>query len=155
MEIGVELCALGFEADVRFVKSIKYYEDLGEYDGFIIGSAIYWSQLTPEFISFIKRYEEVLSRKPTSIFSTCMSMQRDNNMNRKRVGGYMKKAMRKAPAVIPLRMGLFPGVFEFEKNTTPECAIMGSIFALTPLEPGDHRDMAKVRSWTKEVASLI
>ena len=155
MEIGDQLCELGFNADVRFVKNVPFYEDLKDYDGFVLGSAIYWSQLTPEFLSFFKLYEEVLATKPVFVFSTCMSMQRDNNMNRKRVRSYMLKGLRQAPTVKPLRLGLFAGNFDYEKNTLPEGAIMGSIFTLTPLEPGDHRDMAKVRSWAKEVASLI
>ncbi len=153
--LSEQFVSQGFQVDLRFINNIPEDEDLSKYDVFVLGSAIYWSALTEEFNEFVVRNESLLSQKPTAIFSVSMSMQRDNHMNRERMNLYMDKTLTKIPSVDPVRLGLFAGAFDFAKVTKIESVLMGMIFKYTPLNPGDHLDPPKVKSWVKEVIAAL
>lgn len=65
--IATRLRGHGITADVRSVAGIR---DVGAYDAFVIGSAVYELEWLTEAHAFIHRHRSILGRRPTWLFSS-------------------------------------------------------------------------------------
>ena len=65
--IGAELAEHGIDVDLEEPEKVQ---DLAQYDGFVVGSAIYLGQWLKPARSFVEAHAGELSRRPTWLFSS-------------------------------------------------------------------------------------
>lgn len=65
--IAEKLCQLGNEAEAHPVEAVT---DLGGYDAFVIGSAIYYSSWLQEAVEWVQHNEAILVTRPVWLFAS-------------------------------------------------------------------------------------
>ena len=71
--IGKELCSKDVAADVVLIKNAN---NIGSYQGVIIGSAIYMGKWMSEAVDFVKKNKDILRKVPVAYFLVCMTLSR-------------------------------------------------------------------------------
>ena len=66
--IAEKLRLLGKEVEAQPVEVI---EDLGSYEAFVVGSAIYYGSWLREATEWVHRHQSVLAERPVWLFSSC------------------------------------------------------------------------------------
>ena len=150
--IGQVLCQKGATVDVRLVKNIS---DLTPYQAVVIGSATRSASWWPEAIEFVERNKEELSRKPVAYFLTCLALYKDTEASRRVARGYMDPALKAAPEVQPVDIGLFAGVLDYSKLNLVYRMVMKSKMKKRGVPEGDFRDWNAIRSWAKGLCSPL
>jgi len=150
--IGQVLRQKGATVDVRLVKNIS---DLTPYQAVVIGSATRSSSWWPEAIEFVERNKEELSRKPVAYFLTCLTLYKDTEASRRVARGYMDPALKAAPEVQPVDIGLFAGVLDYSKLKLVYRMVMKSEMKKRGVPEGDFRDWNAIRSWAKGLCSPL
>jgi len=150
--IGQVLRQKGATVDVRLVKNIS---DLTPYQAVVIGSATRSSSWWPEAIEFVERNKEELSRKPVAYFLTCLTLYKDTEASRRVARGYMDPALKAAPEVQPVDIGLFAGVLDYSKLNLVYRMVMKSKMKKRGVPEGDFRDWNAIRSWAKGLCSPL
>jgi len=150
--IGQVLCQKGATVDVRLVKNV---DDITPYEAVIIGSATRSSSWWPEAIEFVERNKEELSRKPVAYFLTCLALYKDTEASRRVARGYMDPALKAAPEVQPVDIGLFAGVLDYSKLNLVYRMVMKSKMKKRRIPKGDFRDWNAIRSWAKGLCSPL
>ena len=146
--IGAVLCGMGATVDVRLVENVK---DLGPYQAVIVGSAIRRGNWLPEATAFVKSNQDTLSRVPIAYFVVCLTMKDDTAENRDKVLAYLDPVRKGAPAIIPVAVGLFPGVLDFSKLSF----VNQSIFKAKGASEGDYRNLAAEKGWASNVGPAL
>jgi menaquinone-dependent protoporphyrinogen oxidase len=142
--IAETLQAAGQEAAVRPVEVIG---DLGGYDAFVIGSAVYADRWTREATEFVQRHRAMLASRPVWLFSS---------------GPIGTMATRHEPAaskgVTAIRRALSPrdhrvffGAWDRSKLDPSKLGFAERIVAKR-LPQGDFRDWAAIQAWANGIA---
>ncbi len=153
-KISEVLCDKGFQVDLRAARNIGN-EDLSTYDAFVVGSGVIWSKLTPRFQEFLEKQRHLWPHKPHALFAVCLTIQRDNEANRKRVKSYIEDSIKHLPEFKPFAKTAFAGRVDMEKLTFWESTVLKLFFMVTPQKGGDHRDLNKVTAWAEELSKKI
>ncbi len=128
------------------VKPVDQLDDLTDYDGFIIGSALYAGGWLKAAAEFLHSNQEVLAAHPVWLFSSGPTGEGDPN---EIVGEWtFPEGLAEVVAKVkPKDSILFHGYIDLDKLSFGEKMIIKSVKATV----GDYRDWLVIRSW----ASLI
>lgn len=154
--IGSELCARGFQVDVRFVRNVSSIE---AYVAVILGSAIYKFNWLPDARRFLKNHYAALSSKPTALFIVCSAMSNDTPENRDAAQkSFVSPLLTKYPAISPLSIGLFGGAVDFKTNRYNlfekiVLRILGKMLGFK--DSADWRDWEYISDWSQEVGDKL
>jgi len=154
-EIGKVLSGEGLK--VRVVNVAKNpISDISEFDVVIVGSGIKMGKWTSETLDFLKRYEADLSQKRVALFASCGYSREPDKVDGARENFLIKIANR-YPSIKPVSLGLFGGVFSFDKYGFAERLMFRGIKkdlekqGIDTKKPYDFRDWEAVHEWTKDV----
>jgi menaquinone-dependent protoporphyrinogen oxidase len=112
--IGDTLCNMGFKVDVKWVGDVT---DVDDYDGFIVGSAIYKFSWLPDAQAFLEKYKDQLAAKKTALFIDGASMSQDTPETRAAVKkSFIDPVLENHPEIHPVTIGLFGGAFDLTRK---------------------------------------
>jgi menaquinone-dependent protoporphyrinogen oxidase len=137
--IGQVLSKRGAAVDVLPIGKVQ---DLGAYQGVVVGSAIRIGKLLPEAQGFVEKNQAALQHKVFSAFVVCMTMKVDTPENRTRVGAYLNPLR---ALVKPASEGLFAGVIDPGKLGLVDQALI----ALRKMPVGDFRKWDQIEAWAQ------
>jgi len=154
--IGKNLCDQGFRVDLRLAAHV---EDISEYDGVIIGSAIYEFAFLPDALAFIDQNRAELSQVPTAYFMVGASMSQDTPETREGAKkSYIDPLLEQFPEIEPVAIGLFGGAVDFTTNDYNlferfVLRILGIILRFW--NKADWRLWEVIDQWAVEVGEMI
>ncbi len=141
--IGKELCAKGVNADVVLIKNAN---NVGSYQGVVIGSAIYRGKWMSEAIDFVNKNQDILCQMPVAYFLVCMTLAQPTEKKRAQVLSYMDPILKGVPEIKPVAIGTFAGALNYSNLSWLNKKILKS--KGTP--EGDFRDWNAIRAWARE-----
>lgn len=149
--IGEKLRQRGLNVDVRDVSNA---EDLGSYDAFVIGSAVFIGHWMKEARQFVSHNQSILSSRPVWIFSsgpTGTSETDKKGRNLREVSGPTE--------IDELRQSLNPRdhhVFFGAFHPDQIKGAMGFFGRMAPKEDqGDFRNWTEIEAWTNSIADIL
>jgi menaquinone-dependent protoporphyrinogen oxidase len=141
--IGKELCAKGVNADVVLIKNAN---NLGSYQGVVVGSAIYMGKWMSDAMDFVNKNQDILRHMPVAYFLVCMTLSQPTEEKRAQVLSYMDPILKAAPKIKPVGIGTFAGALDYNNLSWLNKKILRS--KGTP--EGDFRDWNAIRAWARE-----
>jgi menaquinone-dependent protoporphyrinogen oxidase len=141
--IGKELCDKGAAADVALIKNAN---NIGSYQGVIIGGAIYMGKWMSEAVDFVQKNKDTLCKVPVAYFLVCMTLSQPAENNRAKVLSYMDPILKAVPEIKPVGIGTFAGAMDYNNLSWISKKILKS--KGTP--EGDFRDWNDIRAWARE-----
>ncbi len=158
-EIGTVLVNEGY--DVRVVDAAKEtVSEVAGYDVVIVGSGIRMGKWTRETLDFLERFEADLSEKKVALFVSCGYSREPDKVDEARENFLMKVA-EKYPSIKPVSLGLFGGVFSFDRYGFGERLIFRGIKkdlekrGVDTSRPYDFRDWEAIREWARAVTRSL
>jgi len=141
--IGKELRIRQYEVDVKPVDAAG---SLTEYDGFVIGSAVYAGSWIKSAAKFIRANETVLSNRPVWFFSSGPTGQGDPN---ELMDGwnFPENLTDNLEKINPKNVILFHGNIDMDKLNFAERMIVKSLKATV----GDYRDWLVIKGWARRI----
>lgn len=140
-KIGEVLKEHSFSVDVL---PISMVHTLSQYRAIILGSAIRTGKILPEAMSFIEKNQDLLHAVPFSLFVVCLTMKKDDEINRKTVHEYLVPVFQ---LVEPAKVGLFAGALNVKRLGIVERMIIKALKAVE----GDYRRWDQIESWAHAV----
>jgi menaquinone-dependent protoporphyrinogen oxidase len=154
--IGTELCARGFQVDVRLARNVL---SVDAYDVIILGSAIYQFNWLPDARKLLKNFYATLSSKPTALFIVCAAMYDDTPDNKAAVQeSFVEPILVRYPGITPLAIGLFGGAVDFKTNRYNffEKIVLRILEKVLDFkDSADWRDWQYISTWSEEVWSKL
>jgi len=157
----------GFEVEVVDAKKGKV-QSINDYDLIIVGSGIQMGKWTGEPESFLRKYQEELSRKKVALFVSCGSanpLSEGEQKKKEMDEGKRKYLDEKATKyrLKPVAMGFFGGCYDFNKMSwffkrtlsSIKPKLEGAGFKESKTGVYDLRNLNDIRNWAKEVAILL
>lgn len=142
--IADTLRASGSEVDLCAVKDVK---DVADYRAVVVGSGVRAGKVYSDFVNFLGRHEDALSKIPVAYFVVCLTMVDPTEENRAQVLYYIAAVREKIKAVKPVDVQYFAGEFDPKKLPLPLRLIMKAMKA----PQGDHRDWKAIREWASSL----
>jgi menaquinone-dependent protoporphyrinogen oxidase len=138
--VGRTLDAEGIGASVAAIADVGHP---GEYDAFVLGSAVYMGRWLESATIFVETYSAALSARPTWLFSSgpIGDPPRPSESEAVHVDALMSKAQAKGHR-------LFAGKLDKGKLGFGERAVMLAFRAAE----GDYRDWTDVEAWARGIA---
>jgi menaquinone-dependent protoporphyrinogen oxidase len=155
-KIGTDLCARGFEVDIRFVGNVT---SIADYDAVILGSAIYEFRWLPDAMAFLKNNQAALSSMPVAYFIVGAALFKDTPENRDAdKKSFIDPVLAEYPDIQPLSIGLFGGAVDFKKEQYNlfekfVLRILGLIAGFK--RSVDWRNWEYINSWANEVGDKL
>lgn len=146
-KIGEAIKEEGLEVDILSADKVKNVTD---YQGVVIGSAVYIGGWRKEVTSFVKKNEKALSERPVWIFSSGPAGRGDPVQ---RVQGWLyPKALKPViDNIKPRDVTVFHGNINTEKMNAIEKWMIKQVKS----EYGDFRDWEVIAKWGKKAAGEI
>ncbi|HEX4921821.1 MAG TPA: flavodoxin domain-containing protein [Candidatus Bathyarchaeia archaeon] len=149
--IGEKLGKRGMGADVRDVSTVMV---LGEYDAFVIGSAVFMGHWMKEAKQFVSQNRSFLSTRPVWIFSsgpTGTSETDKKGRNLRKVSGPTEIGELRE-SLNPRDHHVFFGAFHPDQMK----GAMGFFGRMAPKEDqGDFRNWTEIEAWTNSIADSL
>ncbi|MCK6628275.1 MAG: flavodoxin domain-containing protein [Anaerolineae bacterium] len=141
--IGKELIKREYEVEVKPISEVG---SLAEYDGFVIGSAVYAGSWLKGATKFLRTHQEMLASRPVWLFSSGPTGEGDPN---EIMSGWTfpENLASVREAIKPRDVILFHGYINLDKLNFGEKMVIKSVKATV----GDYRDWLVIRTW----ASMI
>ena len=136
---------LGKEAEARSVDTV---EDPGNYEAFVIGSAIYYGSWMKEATEWVHRNQAVLARHPVWLFSVGPLGTEVQDAEQQPGGGQPKEMAEFQQAIGPREQLIFFGVLDHHKLSFPERMVAKALRA----PEGDFRDWQAIEAWAESIA---
>lgn len=135
--VGQTLRDAGISVDVRSANEVR---DVGQYDGIVLGSALYYFMLRRDAKAFMARHRKALSGKPFALFALGPFHDTPDEMTGARAP--IDRYLAKAPWLSPIATAVFggrhdPSLLRFPDNNP----------AMRAMEPSDARDWDAIRAW--------
>ena len=135
--IADKLRVAGNEVDLGTVAEVA---DVGSYDGYVIGSAVYYGSWMKEATAFVESNSAWLARRPVWLFSSGP------------VGPAAPVDPKELPAlreaIAPLDHRVFYGALDRHHLSIGERIVVGAVRA----PDGDYRDWREIDAWADEIA---
>jgi len=168
VEVGLKMQKIlqqaGYAADVRYIPYMME-DDIGGYDAYIVGGAIYWSNFMRETQEFLAKNLETFKQKPTALFMLCVKMcnshatklQGDEAKWRRLSLEYLGPMFERIPGLESSVMDIatFAGNFHYKTMNLSELIMMGLHLRRTGLKTGNYLDSDKVTAWTENLAKNL
>jgi menaquinone-dependent protoporphyrinogen oxidase len=142
--IGKELCSKDVAADTVLIKNAN---NIGSYQGVIIGGAVYMGKWMSEAADFVKHNKDILCKVPVAYFLVGMTLARHPE-KRAEVLSYMDPILKAVPEIKPVSIGTFAGAMDYNNLSWINKKIMKSKGS----PEGDFRDWNAIRSWAGGLA---
>lgn len=146
-EIGRAIASVlrdrGIDADVTQPEDIH---DLGRYEGFVIGSALYMGSWLPNARQFVEEHRDGIARKPTWLFS---SGPLGSSRPAEPIHADLLEQLISDTGAREHR--LFGGRLELERLSRPERFVARWVGA----QDGDHREWDDIERWTAAIANSL
>ena len=150
------LASQGLDASIAAADAPR---DLTEFDGFVIGSAIYLGSWLKEATDFITRNERAFEGKPVWLFSSGpLGTSPVDAQGHDLVEGIDAKAGKEIGARLHARgTQVFFGAFD---PSEPPASMSERFVRMMPafkrvLPPGDFRDWTAVDAWARQIAAEL
>lgn len=157
--IGDDLCARGFQVDVKWVGDVT---DVAGYDGFIVGSAIYKFTLLEDAKKFLETYKGQLAAKPMALFIVGASMSQDTPETRAMVQkAFIDPVLSTYPDITPVSIGLFGGAYDLTRKNEYTLfekvvyRILGFLLKEQDKKKADWRNWDTINAWAAEVGDKM
>jgi menaquinone-dependent protoporphyrinogen oxidase len=149
--IAKTLAENGATVEVRPMREVI---DLAQYSAVVAGSAIQGQKWLPEAMTFIKKHQAELARKPFAAFLVCITLSmKGSDQYRAGVSSWLDPVR---ALVRPVSEGLFAGELDFRKMPlTLNTLLMRVPVMLGLWRVGDHRDWDAVRVWAQGLRPLL
>ena len=149
--IGAELMKDGAQVDVWPVDVV---DAITRYDAVVLGSAVQGSEVLPEALDFVQRYQSALQQRPFAAFLVCITLaMKKGDEYRPHVDKWLDPVR---SLVRPVSTEVFAGALDIGKVPGFGKRLgfrLGSLFGFTP--EGDHRDWEAVTAWATKLRSLL
>ena len=147
--IAAKLRAAGREAEARPLKAAG---DLAGYDGFVVGSAVYFGSWLKEATEFVRRNHAVLASRPVWLFSSdpIGAGAADAEGRDSREAAEPRQIAEFRQAVDPREHRVFFGKLDRRKLGFVD-RLVASLPAFPGLE-GDFRDWDDLDAWAERIA---
>jgi menaquinone-dependent protoporphyrinogen oxidase len=138
--IAHRLQVLGVRAELRAARDV---ESLSEYDGVVLGGALYAGRWHRDARHFLARHRDALAALPLAVFAMGpLALEaRDVTGSRKQ----LDRALAKEPSLEPIAVAIFGGAIDPAKLRFP----------FTHMDAADARDWDAIRYWTDDLAKLF
>jgi menaquinone-dependent protoporphyrinogen oxidase len=140
--IGDELRASGLDSDVAEAGEVR---ELGDFDGVVLGSAVYMKRWQPHARRFLRRLEHELGDRPLWIFNSGPVGEAETDPQWCEPGAVLRHAER-----LNLRDHV---VFGGRVPQDPHNFVERAMLRDTPPDFQDRRDFDEVRTWARTIAS--
>ena len=151
--IAETLSASGLDATARSVNTVT---DLGEYDAFVLGSAVYIGSWMKEALSFARQYQQALASRPVWLFSSGpLGASGDTQVHAVPESAVPKQIPELKEMLGAREHRVFFGVSDhthFDLRDKVIYAVPGGKKLLTD---GDFRDWAEIDTWAAEIAHAL
>jgi menaquinone-dependent protoporphyrinogen oxidase len=145
--IGKELCSKDVAADTVLIKNAN---NIGLYQGVIIGGAVYMGKWMSEAVDFVKQNKDTLCKVPVAYFLVGMTLVRHPE-KRAEVLSYMDPILKAVPEIKPVGIGTFAGAMDYNNLSWINKKILKSKGS----PEGDFRDWNAIRSWAGGLTSQL
>ena len=150
-KIGKILRDLGESADVKPMNEVT---DLLSYDAIVAGSAIQASRWLPEAMEFMRRHQDVLSRKPFASFTLCMTLAMKKGEEYRPVINEWIAPVRSLAR--PVSEGIFAGVLDLHKVPGAADRLKFKLSILFGVwHEGDFRNWYEIEKWAAGLPELL
>jgi menaquinone-dependent protoporphyrinogen oxidase len=137
----------GQQGEARPVQAI---DDLGGYDAFVVGSAVFASHWMAEATAFVRRHRAVLADRPVWLFSSgpigTMAAKHEP-VEPKGIGALVR-------AIGPREHRVFFGAWDRAKLDGAKLGFAERMVAKW-LPEGDFRDWAAIEAWAESIARAL
>lgn len=147
--IGKVIAKTGAQVHVR---SVVDAINVAQYQGVVIGSAIYNGTWLPEAMHFVQFHAAELSQVPVAYFVVCAAMREDTPEQRQAARSFVDPVLALVPQVQPIDIGLFAGRIETPILPWP---VRLRLLITTNLRHGDYRRWDEIRSWAAGIAPRL
>jgi menaquinone-dependent protoporphyrinogen oxidase len=144
--IGHRLVSDGHEVDIRSLPDVN---DPGQYDAYVLGSAIHNANWMPEAIRFVNDHYDRLKDKPVWLFS--VGMQPSSPLTRRLPLRIPKAIADFQLSLQVLDQRVFGGVFRREHTSRKGDIILRAMLG----RYGDYRDWDAIDHWAAGIASQL
>jgi menaquinone-dependent protoporphyrinogen oxidase len=157
----------GFEVEVVDAKKDKV-QSINDYDLVIVGSGIQMGKWTSEPESFLRKYQEELSRKKLALFVSCGSANplSEGEQKKKEIDEGKRKYLDEKASkynLKPVALGFFGGCYDFNKMSwffkrtlsSIKPKLEGAGYKESKTGVYDLRNLNDIRDWAKEVAKTV
>jgi menaquinone-dependent protoporphyrinogen oxidase len=141
------LCSKDVAGDTVLIKNAN---NIGSYQGVIIGGAVYMGKWMSEAADFVKQNKDALRKVPVAYFLVGMTLARHPE-KRAEVLSYMDPILKAVPEIKPVGIGTFAGAMDYNNLSWINKKIMKSKGS----PEGDFRDWNAIRSWAGGLASRL
>lgn len=165
--IADTLRQVGFEVRIVNAKKDKV-QSISEFDLVIVGSGIQMGRWTKEPESFLKKFQNELSKKKVALFVSCGSANplSEGEQKSKEMDDAKRKYLKDKAVeykVNPVALGFFGGCYDFNKMSWFFRKTMSSVkpklesagYKESKAGLYDLRDLDAIRSWAREVAKTV
>jgi menaquinone-dependent protoporphyrinogen oxidase len=111
-----------------------------EYDGVVLGGALYTGRLHNDARHFLKHHEDALSARPVAVFAMGPRTLEDDDVASARA--QLDHALARVPRVAPVSVAIFGGVVVPETLTFP----------FNRMAASDARDWTAIEAWATQLA---
>lgn len=145
--IGKTITDSGIDVDVYYIGAVT---NLTDYDGVVIGSAVYAEQWRPDAAQFIRLRVDVLAEKPVWLFS---SGPTGHGTPTDLLGGFVfpNNLEPYRQKIAPQDTVVFHGNLDLTKLTLAELMIVNGYGG--PL--GDYRQWETIRQWADNIVTTL
>jgi menaquinone-dependent protoporphyrinogen oxidase len=165
--IADTLRQVGFEVRIVNAKKDKV-QSISEFDLVIVGSGIQMGRWTKDPESFLKKFQNELSKKKVALFVSCGSANplSEGEQKSKEMDDAKRKYLEDKAVeykVNPVALGFFGGCYDFNKMSWFFRKTMSSVkpklesagYKESKAGLYDLRDLDAIRSWAREVAKTV
>ena len=132
--ITTALRETGIKVDLQPIQEVQR---LGDYDGIVLGAALYNARWHQEAHQFLAKYQDVLMQRPVAIFALGPLNTGEAAMRNSR--RQLDKELEKYPWLKPVAVEMFAGKYDPSK---PGLGFFGRL-----LPARDYRNWGTIRAW--------
>ena len=142
------------EGQTVHVTPVKAGGELGGYDAFVIGSAVYMGHWLKEATDFVKRHSTILAAQPVWLFSSgpLGTTTTDSKGRDLRVDAVPKEISELAAAIRPRDHRVFFGELDIGKLRGTHRLMAKLPAARKAFIEGDFRDWHEIDTWAEGIA---
>ena len=143
--IAKQLCAEGFDAELREVSSVS---SLDGYAAIVLGSAVRYGDWLPEMLAFMRAHTAALQQRPLALFTACNKAKDTSLTAQAEMAAYAKAAR----AIVESQTHrFFAGKIDFKTLSFFEKVVVKVIGS----PEGDFRDWAAIGAWAQSLVPLF